>query len=86
MRSAPALFQTLSETAAQIDSGNEVNSAIQLAEKKLLDAGFEAVDYLEMRSADDLSPLTEFDRPSRLFVAAFLDGVRLIDNVVVKGR
>lgn len=83
---APVLFQTLSETAAQIDSGNEVISAIQLAEKKLLDAGFEGIDYLEMRSADDLSPMTKLDRPARLFVAAFLDGVRLIDNVVVKGR
>lgn len=83
---APVLFQTLIDTAAQIDSGNEVVSAIQLAEKKLLDAGFEGIDYLEMRSADDLSQMTVFDRPARLFVAAFLNGVRLIDNVVVKGR
>jgi len=83
---APVLFQTLSETAARIDSGKEVISAIQLAKEKLLDAGFEGIDYLEMRSADDLSPMTKLDLPARLFVAAFLDGVRLIDNMVVKGR
>ncbi|WP_299347109.1 pantoate--beta-alanine ligase [uncultured Maritalea sp.] len=85
-KTAALLFQTLSQAAEDIDSGKSVETVMSRSSEALLAAGFEAIDYLEMRSADDLSPMTEFDRPARLFVAAFLDGVRLIDNVVVKGR
>ena len=46
-------------------------------------AGFEAIDYLDLRAADDLTQLERADRPARLLVAAWLDGVRLIDNVPV---
>lgn len=83
---APLLFQTLSKAALEIESGKSVVSAIDTATDTLKAAGFQDVDYLEMRSEVDLMPMSELDRPARLFVAAFLDDVRLIDNVVVKGR
>ncbi|TKA95245.1 pantoate--beta-alanine ligase, partial [Cereibacter changlensis] len=46
-------------------------------------AGFEAVDYLDLRSADLLEPMTALNGPARLLAAATLDGVRLIDNIAV---
>jgi pantoate--beta-alanine ligase len=49
----------------------------------VLAAGFESVEYLELRAAEGLQPLSRADRPSRLLAAAWLGGVRLIDNVEV---
>ena len=46
-------------------------------------AGFGEVEYLELRDEDDLAPLDAALRPGRLLVAAWLGGVRLIDNVRV---
>lgn len=83
---APVLFQTLSAAGAEIESGASLANAIEKASTSLLDAGFTSIDYLEVRSSDDLTLMHENSRPARLFVAAFLDGVRLIDNVGVKGR
>ena len=46
-------------------------------------AGFTKVEYLDLRAADDLSELAAPTRPARLFAAAWLAGVRLIDNIAV---
>jgi pantoate--beta-alanine ligase len=54
------------------------------ARADLVGAGITEIDYLELRSDPDLVPLASADRPGRLFVAAWLDGVRLIDNQPVK--
>jgi pantoate--beta-alanine ligase len=44
--------------------------------------GFAPVEYLELRDGDTLGdPLP--GRPARLLVAAWLEGVRLIDNIAV---
>jgi pantoate--beta-alanine ligase len=45
--------------------------------------GFGEVEYLDLRCADTLAPLQTPTRPARLLVAAWLDGVRLIDNIAV---
>lgn len=85
-KTAPALFQTLGKAAEDIESGSDVTRVLAQACKSLLEAGFTSIDYLELRASDNLSPMAQFDRPARLFAAAFLGDVRLIDNVVVKGR
>lgn len=85
-KTAPVLFQTLSKAAEDIESGSDVIKVLAHACKSLLEAGFTSIDYLELRASDNLSSMAQFDRPARLFAAAFLGGVRLIDNVVVKGR
>jgi pantoate--beta-alanine ligase len=53
------------------------------ATARLERAGFTGVDYLDLRAQDDLSALTAPTRPARLFAAAWLAGVRLIDNIAV---
>ena len=50
---------------------------------KLLTAGFSNVEYLQLRCAETLEPLTHAESPARLFAAAWADGVRLIDNLSV---
>ena len=47
----------------------------------VLDA--DGVDYLEVRDAEALRPLTRLDRPARAFGAAHYGRTRLIDNVAV---
>lgn len=58
-----------------------------LAEKKseLLAIGFEKIDYLEIRDEKNLSLISDFSGkiPARIFIAAYLDGVRLIDNLML---
>jgi pantoate--beta-alanine ligase len=58
-----------------------------LVEKKseLLAIGFEKIDYLEIRDEKNLSLISDFSGkiPARIFIAAYLDGVRLIDNLML---
>lgn len=83
---APALYGALSAAAARIAAGEDAAAAIAEAEAMVLTAGFTRVEYLELRSADGLAPLTCADRPGRLLAAAWLGGVRLIDNVEIAAR
>ena len=53
------------------------------ARQELLDAGFDAVDYVECRAAADLAVLETLDRPARVLATARLGPTRLLDNVPV---
>jgi pantoate--beta-alanine ligase len=81
---APALHAAMSVAAAAIRAGKPVAEATETARRAVLEAGFEAVEYLELRDAGDLDVLElRPSRPARLLAAAHLDGVRLIDNIPV---
>lgn len=82
---APALYRTLQDTAAAIRAGADVDAALEAGKRAILAAGFASVDYLELRAADGLAPLSELDRPARMLVAAYLGKTRLIDNIAVEG-
>ena len=74
----------LMETAAERLRAGAVYAPIEAklrAELAALD--FEAVEYIDLRCAETLEALEQADTPARLFVAAWLDGVRLIDNIAV---
>jgi pantoate--beta-alanine ligase len=81
---APALYRVLCETAERLAGGGQTAEPL-LAEgrRALAAAGFEPIDYLDLRAEDDLKALERAERPSRLFAAAWLGPVRLIDNVAV---
>jgi pantoate--beta-alanine ligase len=51
------------------------------ARARVLAAGFESVEYLELRREADLAPAADAAETVRLLAAAWLGGVRLIDNV-----
>ena len=78
----PEQMQILADAAAE---GRDFAAAQTAAIRTLEQAGFTGIDYLEMRATDDLSLLSALTRPARLFAAAWLAGVRLIDNIAVKG-
>ncbi|MGB7269851.1 MAG: pantoate--beta-alanine ligase [Albidovulum sp.] len=80
---APALHREMTTAIRAIRSGANPDHALSDASKVITAAGFEKVEYLEIRSADDLALPERNDRPTRLFAAAWLDGIRLIDNLPI---
>jgi pantoate--beta-alanine ligase len=80
---AVALPRALVQTAEAISRGANPQDSIEAAIGLLETSGFASVEYLELRGADDLAPITTLDRPARLLAAAKMDDVRLIDNVPV---
>lgn len=80
---APALARVLSAMAGKIASGAPAAPVLADGRAELLAAGYREVEYLELRAADDLSPLSDATRPARLLAAAWLGETRLIDNVPV---
>jgi len=82
-RAARALPRALGEAAGAIQRGSAVGEALDAAVDKLAKAGFEPIDYVELRDAETLAPLDRLDRPARLLAAARLGRTRLIDNLPV---
>lgn len=80
---APELAQVLFDAAGCLSAGDPVAQVLSSARQRIADAGFGAVEYLELRGADDLAPMAVLDRPGRLLVAVMLGQTRLIDNVAV---
>ncbi|WP_426036913.1 pantoate--beta-alanine ligase [Cypionkella sp. TWP1-2-1b2] len=80
---AGVLFAAISTAAEDIRAGQSDRMAIREAAEKLRHAGFERVEYIELRDAETLMPSDEMQRPRRMLAAAWLDGVRLIDNIPV---
>lgn len=81
-RVAPALYQVMQQTAQAIRMGRDAAVELSEAHSRILAEGFSAIDYLDLCAADTLQPVVP-DQPARLFAAAWLDGVRLIDNVAI---
>jgi pantoate--beta-alanine ligase len=80
---APLLHQTLSATASDLAEGCGADVAAEAARFKLEAAGFR-VDYVAVRDADTLAPLSGPPRvASRVLAAVRLGATRLIDNVGV---
>ena len=50
-----------------------------------MEIGFDEVDYLEVRNESDLKLVTKFDSScsARIFIAVYLEKVRLIDNLIL---
>lgn len=82
---APALFRVLRAVGDRLEGGETAPPALAEGRSALASAGFDPIDYLELRTADTLRPLERADRPARLFGAAWLGEVRLIDNLAVAG-
>jgi pantoate--beta-alanine ligase len=81
---APRLATILFDTARKLGSGEPPAPALSQARQAILSAGFREVEYLELRTEDDLAPMDHINRPARLLVAAWLGDIRLIDNVQVQ--
>ena len=81
---APALYQTLSATAAALEAGDDDYASLEeSAVERLRAAGFEP-DYVSIRRADDLAMPEQSIDDLVIMAAAEIGGVRLIDNVIVR--
>ena len=78
---APTLYAAMTRAALAIQAGDA--GAMERCATEILAAGFERIDYIDLRDASGLAPPDHADRPRRLLAAAWLDGVRLIDNIPV---
>ena len=84
---APTLYLALNEAAAALASGAPAGPILEAAVARLEGAGFQDIDYVELRDAETLRTLPRLgNRPARLLAAAFLGPVRLIDNIPVPPR
>lgn len=79
---AAALPAALFDAARWIEAGAPPAEALERALAALAAQGIGPVEYLALRDGATLAEASA-GRPARLLVAAWLDGVRLIDNVAV---
>jgi pantoate--beta-alanine ligase len=75
--------QIMRGMAEKLSQGADFAPIAQAARDTLIEAGFTEVEYIDLRCAETLQALPRVDRPARLFVTAWADGVRLIDNIPV---
>jgi pantoate--beta-alanine ligase len=80
---APVLYAAITRAADDIRAGHADRMAIREAAEAMRKAGFERVEYIELRDAETLMPSDDPRRPRRMLAAAWVDGVRLIDNIPV---
>ncbi len=80
---AVAMITALSDVAAAVRAGGDVEAACAIHSQALLNAGFKSVDYLTVRDAGTLKPPSPDTPPSelRILAAAWLGKTRLIDNI-----
>ena len=78
---APALYAAMTGVVAGITKGEQVDKTLEAAITALHQAGFERVDYLALHDSATMRPSTDLTRPLRLLAAAWIGGVRLIDNI-----
>jgi pantoate--beta-alanine ligase len=82
-RRAPALYAAMLAAARDFRSGVPEAEAMARATAAVLAEGFESVEYIALRDAETLEAVTDPDRPLRMLAAAWIDDVRLIDNIAV---
>ncbi|WP_065334361.1 pantoate--beta-alanine ligase [Tritonibacter mobilis] len=90
MRLSPAATETAGQlnpmmeaAAARLRAGEDYAPLEAEMRARIRDLGFSEIEYIDLRCAEDLATMTRLDRPARMLVAAWLDGVRLIDNIAV---
>ncbi len=77
---ASALSQTIVAVRAQVAQGERRVDVLLVQASQLLSVAVDRLDYVEIRDAVTLLPLSLLDRPAVILVAAFFGSTRLIDN------
>ncbi len=82
-RIAARLNLILHDTIKAVRAGEPIAEAEAEAARHVIAAGFTSVDYVSIRDADTLGPISDLSRPARILAAAWLGKTRLIDNRAV---
>jgi pantoate--beta-alanine ligase len=83
---APTMSAALARLVKAVAEGAAVKTSEDIAAAALIAAGFDKIDYVEVRHAEDLSrlgPGPVAGAPARALAAAWLGKTRLIDNMGV---
>ena len=83
---ALALNRALRAAEAVVQDGERSGDRVLAAARAVLDAGAVEPEYLELRSAVDLSPAARVNGATLLAVAARFGRARLIDNTILGDR
>lgn len=78
---ALALSRSLNAAAARAKAGERDAAALVAIARAALEGQVDRVDYVELRDAATLEPVTRLEREGILLVAAFVGKTRLIDNL-----
>mgnify|MGYP001801428542 FL=1 len=73
----------MEDIRTQLLDGAAMAAILPDAKARIMAAGFNEIDYFELRDGGDLGLLDGARPNARLFAAAWLAGVRLIDNIAV---
>jgi len=73
----------LRDVITRAKHGDPIGVAEQFGRSDLLEAGFSSVDYVAIRDAETLEPVTNLARSARVLAAAKIGATRLIDNMAV---
>jgi len=82
-RRALALSRALAAAESEVEAGRCDAAAVLGAARRELDSAGVEPEYLELRSADDLSPAERVNGATLLAVAARVGRARLIDNAIL---
>lgn len=78
---ASTLNRVLADITIKAQAGADVGPLLAKGREEILNAGFDPIDYLEIRDAKTLELISDtVSKPARIFVAARLGKARLIDN------
>jgi pantoate--beta-alanine ligase len=83
---AGAIYASLKEIERGLRKGGESNPLCEAAQQRLAASGLRT-EYVVVTDANRLEPVSHWDGKQDIviLVAAWADGVRLIDNIVIKG-
>lgn len=80
---APTLYRELTALAARLADGRDAGALVTRSREALGQAGFDRVEYLDLRDGETLESLSRARPPARLFAAVWLGDTRLIDTLSV---
>jgi pantoate--beta-alanine ligase len=84
---ALALSRGLAAAEALVKAGERDAAALVAAARAPIEASpLARIDYVELRDADELTPIARLERPAVLAMAVFVGATRLIDNRVLRSR
>ena len=82
-RIATRLNAVLHDAIKALHDNTPVDAVETEATRHLSAAGFTSIDYVAVRNANTLQPITSSAEPTRILAAAWLGKTRLIDNMAV---
>lgn len=69
---------------ADTSSGGDIDRAEKNAKATLLEAGFDAIDYVAVVNPKTLEPISSLHQNARVLAVARIEGVRLLDNMAIE--